>query len=109
MHRFLNEHVGVFDPDEVRILVAAFEKAWASVQASGVTFDTEAKVEAARAVLAKHIIAAAKQGERDQGRLRDGALLAFTQSNLRTTPRQKTESAGPPWLNTTWSRSRLLE
>jgi len=25
---------------------------------------------------------AAKQGERDQGRLRDGALLALTQSNL---------------------------
>jgi hypothetical protein len=71
MHRFLNEHVGVFDPDEVRILVAAFEKAWASVQANGVTFDTEAKVEAARAVLAKHIIAAAKQGERDHGRPAD--------------------------------------
>jgi hypothetical protein len=94
MHGFLNEHAGVFDPDEVRILVAACETAWASVQASGANFDTEAKVKAARAVLAKHIIAAAKQGERDQGRLRDGALLAFAQSNLRTTPRQKTESAG---------------
>jgi hypothetical protein len=109
MHRFLNEHAGVFDPEEVRILVAAFETAWASVQASGATFDTEAKVEAARAVLAKHIIAAAKQGERDQSRLCDGALLAFAQSNLRTTPRQKTESAGSPWLNTTWSRSRVFE
>src|SRR5215211_4644114 len=109
MHGFLNEHAGVFDPDEVRVLVAAFEKAWASVQASGATFDTKTKAELARAILAKHIIAAAKQGERDQGRLRDGALLAFTQSNLRTTPRQKTESAGSPWLNTTWSRSRLFE
>jgi hypothetical protein len=109
MHGFLNEHPGVFDPDEVRILVAAFEKAWTSVQASGAVFDTKPKAEAARAILAKHIIAAAKQGERDQGRLRDGALLAFTQSNLRTTPRQKTESAGSPWLNTTWSRSRLVE
>jgi hypothetical protein len=36
-----------------------------------------------RAILAKHIIAAAKDGERDHSRLRDGALLALTQSNLR--------------------------
>jgi hypothetical protein len=40
----------------------------------------------ARAILASHIIEAAKQGERDQGRLRDGALLAFAQANLRTAP-----------------------
>jgi hypothetical protein len=82
MHGYLNEHPGAFDPEEVRILVAAFEKAWASVQASGAVFDTGPKAASARAVLAKHIIAAAKQGERDQGRLRDGALLAFAQSNL---------------------------
>jgi|GraSoi_2013_60cm_1033757.scaffolds.fasta_scaffold143798_1 hypothetical protein len=31
--------------------------------------------ELARAILAKHIIAAAKEGEYDQGRLRDGALI----------------------------------
>jgi hypothetical protein len=36
-----------------------------------------------RAILAKHIIAAAKDGERDHSRLRDGALLALAQSNLR--------------------------
>jgi len=40
--------------------------------------------ESARAILAKHIIEAALQGERDQGRLRDGALLALARSNLRT-------------------------
>jgi len=84
MHRYLNEHPGVFDPDEARILGAAFEKAWASVQASGAVFDTEA--ESARAILAKHIIAAAKQGE--QARLRDGALVALAQANLRTAPRR---------------------
>ena len=38
-------------------------------------------------MLAKHIIDAAKQGELDQGRLRDGALMAWTQSNLRIVPR----------------------
>jgi hypothetical protein len=86
MHGFLKEHPGAFDPEEVRILVAAFESAWASVQASGAIFDTGTRAASARAILAKHIIAAAKQGERDQGRLRDGALLAFAQSNLRTAP-----------------------
>jgi hypothetical protein len=43
----------------------------------------EDKVELVRAILAKHIIAAAKDGERDHSRLRDGALLALAQSNLR--------------------------
>ena len=86
MHGYLKEHSGAFDPDEVRILVAAFEKAWASVQASGAVFDADAQAELARSTLAKHIIEAAKQGERDQGRLRDGALVALTRSNLRSVP-----------------------
>ena len=38
MRGFLAEHLGVFDPDDVRILVAAFDKAWENVQASGMTF-----------------------------------------------------------------------
>jgi hypothetical protein len=84
MQGFLAEHPGAFDPAEIRILVAAFDRAWASVQASGGISGAEA--ESARAVLAKHIIAAAKGGERDHGRLRDGALLALTQLNLRTAP-----------------------
>jgi hypothetical protein len=83
---FLKDHSGAFDPDEVRILVAAFDKAWEAVQASGVIFD-KAKADSARAILAKHIIAVAKDGERDQGRLRDGALVALAQSNRRTIPR----------------------
>ena len=82
MRGFLAEHLGVFDPDEIRILVAAFDKAWEAVQASGVTY-AEDKVELVRAILAKHIIAAARDGERDHSRLRDGALLALAQSNLR--------------------------
>jgi hypothetical protein len=82
---FLKEHSGAFDPNEVRTLVAAFEKAWESVQASGAIFDTPA-TESARAILAKHIIEAAKQGERDQGRLRDGALVALALSKLRSVP-----------------------
>jgi hypothetical protein len=89
MHGFLAEYSGAFDPDEVRTLVAAFEKAWSSVQVSGAIFDTNAKAESARAILAKHIIEAAKQGERDQGRLRDGALVALALSNLRSVPRPR--------------------
>jgi hypothetical protein len=54
----------------------------------GVTY-ADGKIELARAVLAKHIIAAAKDGEFDQGRLRDGALLALRQSNLRSAPHSR--------------------
>jgi hypothetical protein len=36
-----------------------------------------------RATLAKYIIEQARQGELDQCRLRDGALLHLAQSNLR--------------------------
>ena len=85
MRGFLAEHLGVFDPDDIRILIAAFDKAWEAVQASGVTY-ADGKIELARAVLAKHIIAAAKD---DQGRLRDGALLALRQSNLRSAPHSR--------------------
>ena len=87
MRGFLEDHSGLFDPDQVRILVAAFDKAWESVQASGVVFDADAKTESTWAILAKHIIEAAQQGERDQGRLHDGALVALAQSNLRSVPR----------------------
>jgi hypothetical protein len=86
MRRLLAQHLGVFDQvfdaDDMQILVAAFDKAWEAVQASRVIYP-EDKVELVRAILAKHIIAAAKDGERDHSRLRDGALLALAQSNLR--------------------------
>jgi hypothetical protein len=87
MRGFLAKHLGVFDPDDIRILVGAFDKAWEAVQASGEVFDSKARVDTARAILAKHIIAAAKDGERDEGRLRDGALVALAQSNLRSATR----------------------
>jgi hypothetical protein len=67
----------------MRILVGAFDKAWEAVQTSGVIYPKD-KAEQVRAILAKHIIAAAMSGERDLGRLRDGALLALAQSNLRS-------------------------
>jgi hypothetical protein len=92
MNGYLKEHVGAFGPHEIRTLVAALDKAWESIQASGATFSTGAHAESARAILAKHIIDAAKQGERDQQRLRDGALLAWAQSNLSPVPRPRSRT-----------------
>jgi hypothetical protein len=54
MRNFLAEHSGAFDLNEVDTLVAAFDKAWETVQASGVVYP-KAKAEAA----------AAMHGERD--------------------------------------------
>ena len=73
---------GVFSPDDVRILVAAFDGAWRSLVASGMILESDRESEAARDTLAKHIIEQARYGERDQGRLRDGALLQYAQSKL---------------------------
>jgi hypothetical protein len=80
--KYLREFDQVFDAEDMQILSAAFDKAWEAVQASGVIYPKD-KVELVRAILAKHIIAAAKDGERDHSKLRDGALLALTQSDLR--------------------------
>ena len=88
MYGYLQEHIGAFDSAEIRSLVSALDKAWESIQASGATFDTAAHAESARAILAKHIIEAVKQGERDQGRLRDGALVALAKSNVQTSKPQ---------------------
>src|SRR5215468_4156608 len=73
---------GVFSPQDVRILVAAFDAAWRSLLASGITFESDRESEAVRDTLAKHIIEQAHYGERDQRRLRDGALLQYAQSKL---------------------------
>jgi hypothetical protein len=87
MRRLLAEHLKgfdrVFDAEDMQILGAAFDSAWEAVQASGVRYP-EDKAELVRAILAKHIIAAAKDGERDHSRLRDDALLALAQSKLRS-------------------------
>ena len=79
---------GVFGPDDVRILVAAFDDAWRSLLASGITFASDQESTAVRDTLAKHIIEQARYGERDQRRLRDGALLQYTQSKLKSKPRK---------------------
>jgi hypothetical protein len=84
---YLNAHEAAFDSDEVRILAAAFDKAWDSVQGSGARFDGDGEADAARATIARHIIEAATHGELDQRRLVEGALGAFAQARWQGTPR----------------------
>jgi hypothetical protein len=77
------EPEAVFDPDTLEILTAAFDAAWASVQASGITFlQANGGAERAREIIGRHIIEAAKNGERDRQRLCDEALLQFARSDL---------------------------
>jgi hypothetical protein len=72
-----------FDPDTVRILAAAFDRAWTSVKASGAPFSTEDHADNGREMIGKYIIAAAKGGERDIRTLADGALLQLATSDLK--------------------------
>jgi hypothetical protein len=72
----------VFDPVTLRILIGAFDDAWASLLNSGAPFAAENYAERARAILAKHIIQAAKNGERNQHKLSEGALLQLARTNL---------------------------
>jgi hypothetical protein len=87
VRKFLHDHIdpGVFAPDAVRTLIAAFDGAWQSIIASGARLSGQQK-ELTRELLAKYIIQQARQGELDQCRLRDGALLHLAQSNLRRPP-----------------------
>jgi aspartate oxidase len=45
---------GVFNPDDVRILVAAFDGAWRSLLASGITFESDRESKAGHAREAHH-------------------------------------------------------
>ena len=84
MRHFLDSHVepGVFDPEAVAILLAAFDAAWQSIKASGPSF-TDKQKELVRTTLATYIIEQARRGELDQRRLSEGAVRHLAQSNLR--------------------------
>ena len=87
VRKFLHDHIdpGVFAPDAVGTLIAAFDGAWQSITTSGARLSAQQR-ELTRELLAKYIIAQARQGELDQCRLRDGALLHLARSNLRRPP-----------------------
>jgi hypothetical protein len=63
-----------FDPEMTAILAAAFETAWERIKRSGSPLAADAIAAATRESLAKHIVEAAKAGERDHNRLVDDAL-----------------------------------
>jgi hypothetical protein len=74
MIRYLIAHPEVFDPETVSILSAALDSAWEKARANQIANNSDGNAEAARDLLAKHIVDMAKQGERDHQRLIDGAL-----------------------------------
>jgi len=69
-----------FEPEVITELVAAFETAWASVEASGSAFASPRYKRVAQEVMAKRIIETAQRGERDAGRLATDALTYLTES-----------------------------
>ena len=81
MHGFIKRFAnGVFHPEEVDILTAAFDDAWAKLQASRTPF---ADASASREILAKQIIMAAQRGERNPKHLAQDSLLPFSQQKLK--------------------------
>ena len=85
MLKLINElgSEAAFDPETLRVLTAAFDAAWASVRGSGAPFSEANYAERAREIIGKHIVQAAKNGERDQQQLCDGALLELARSDLK--------------------------
>src|SRR5262249_50268752 len=73
-------------PDEISILEDALEDAWRRVEQSNVTWVSEDYSTAGCTILAKHIIAMAKGGERDAKWLADSAILYLSQQKLTRTP-----------------------
>ena len=87
MHDFIKRFAnGVFFPEEVQLLVAAFDDAWAKLQSSHAPFTEEAYARAAREILAKHIIRAAQRGERNPRQLTDDALFHLSRQRLTEKP-----------------------
>jgi hypothetical protein len=71
-------NAGAFDPETIRILSAAFEDAWRSLNVNGMVLGPH--TDAVRDALAKSIIDAAAGGERDARRLRETALARLARS-----------------------------
>jgi hypothetical protein len=66
---------GAFNPEIIRIMGGALDNAWLRLRAGA---SLNGSADAARTVLAKHIIDMTKQGERDPQRLTQGALARLT-------------------------------
>jgi hypothetical protein len=73
MLAYIKSQSVAFSPEEVIILVGAFDMTWHVVLAGGVKLEGDA--EPVRAMLAKHIIESASRGELNQDRLCNDALV----------------------------------
>jgi hypothetical protein len=80
MLQLLARASAVFDPETIAVLSSAFENAWRRIEASGNCFARPAYANATREVVAKYIIDIAQRGERDPGKLSDGAVEFLTQN-----------------------------
>jgi hypothetical protein len=74
-----------FDPETTAVLASAFDTAWERLVRSGTPMGTEADRHAIREHLARQIIAAAEDGERDPHRLVERAL-SYVALHLKTSP-----------------------
>ena len=76
MHRLVEIYAraGVFDPEQVRIVTAAFDQTWQAVQDTGTPFASNGVAEATGDVVALRIIAMARLDELDCDCLRERAL-----------------------------------
>ncbi len=87
MHGFIRQYAdGVFEPEAVKILTDAFDDAWARLQASGAPFAGEEYALAARTIIAKRIIALAKEGQLDRQLLASVALIHLARQKLSRKP-----------------------
>ncbi|HEY7299123.1 MAG TPA: hypothetical protein VH684_14555 [Xanthobacteraceae bacterium] len=84
MLRSLQEQnkLAAFDPDEVQLLVRAFEDAFNVIQRSGAPLSLNGHAVRTRELLAARIIELASRGERDPKRLRDEAILYLAQYSV---------------------------
>jgi hypothetical protein len=80
MLAYLKKDGGEFEPEEISMLVGAFDLAWQSVVKSGAHLDDQ--TEFVRETLARRIIETAKRGERNQRSLCDSALMHLTEMSL---------------------------
>ena len=89
------EAEAAFDPETLQIMAAAFDRAWGTLEASGAAFAAAHYAVGVREILGKYIVQAAKNGERDQQQLCDGALLQLAKSDL-TRGRNPSQRPGSP-------------
>jgi len=87
MHSYLANFGIRFRPEQVKVLVDAFDDAWGRLQASGAPYGAPNYAEAARAHLARYIISTARHGgDLQPKKLADDALLYLSRQVLSPVP-----------------------